>query len=188
MQLGMVGLGRMGANIVRRLQRAGHECVVYDHNADRSGRVGRRRRDRRVVARRSRAPSSTRRARCGSWSRPASRATSSTSSSRHSNRATSSSTAATASTATTSRARPHSSQRGIDYVDCGTSGGVWGLERGYCLMIGGPDDAFAHLDPIFRALAPGVDAAPRTPGRTGEPDARGARLSCTAGRPAPATS
>jgi 6-phosphogluconate dehydrogenase len=58
---------------------------------------------------------------------------------------------------------------GIRYVDCGTSGGVWGLERGYCLMIGGPDDAVAHLDPIFRALAPGVDTAPRTPGRTGEP-------------------
>ena len=59
---------------------------------------------------------------------------------------------------------------GIRYVDCGTSGGVWGLERGYCLMIGGPDDAVALLDPIFKALAPGVEAAPRTPGRTGEPD------------------
>ena len=59
---------------------------------------------------------------------------------------------------------------GIRYVDCGTSGGVWGLERGYCLMIGGPDDAVALLDPIFKALAPGVEAAPRTPGRTGQPD------------------
>jgi 6-phosphogluconate dehydrogenase len=59
---------------------------------------------------------------------------------------------------------------GIRYVDCGTSGGVWGLERGYCLMIGGPDDAVAHLDPLFRSLAPGVASAPRTPGRTGEPD------------------
>jgi 6-phosphogluconate dehydrogenase len=59
---------------------------------------------------------------------------------------------------------------GIRYVDCGTSGGVWGLERGYCLMIGGPADAVALLDPIFKALAPGVDAAPRTPGRTGVPD------------------
>jgi 6-phosphogluconate dehydrogenase len=58
--------------------------------------------------------------------------------------------------------------RGIHYVDCGTSGGTWGLERGYCLMIGGPDDAVAHLDPIFRVLAPGVERAPRTPGRIGQ--------------------
>ena len=56
---------------------------------------------------------------------------------------------------------------GIRYLDCGTSGGVWGLERGYCLMIGGPDDAVAYLDPLFRTLAPGVDAAARTPGREG---------------------
>ena len=58
---------------------------------------------------------------------------------------------------------------GIRYVDCGTSGGVWGRERGYCLMIGGPDDAVARLDPLFAALAPGVASAPRTPGREGEP-------------------
>jgi 6-phosphogluconate dehydrogenase len=57
------------------------------------------------------------------------------------------------------------SARGIQYVDVGTSGGVWGLERGYCLMIGGPASAVRHLDPIFRALAPGRDAASRTPGR-----------------------
>ena len=60
-------------------------------------------------------------------------------------------------------------QTGIRYLDCGTSGGVWGLERGYCLMIGGPDDAVALLDPLFKALAPGVDSAERTPGRTGSP-------------------
>ena len=58
---------------------------------------------------------------------------------------------------------------GIGYLDCGTSGGVWGLERGYCLMIGGPDDAVARLDPLFRALAPGLGATSRTPGREGEP-------------------
>ncbi len=61
--------------------------------------------------------------------------------------------------------------KGIHYLDVGTSGGVAGLERGYCLMIGGPVGAVERLDPILRALAPGVDAAPRTPGRTGEPDA-----------------
>src|SRR2546429_8289910 len=59
--------------------------------------------------------------------------------------------------------------KGIHYVDCGTSGGVWGLERGYCLMIGGEDDVVKHLDPIFRTIAPGVEAAPRTLGRAGEP-------------------
>src|SRR5204863_9549628 len=61
-------------------------------------------------------------------------------------------------------------ERGIDYIDCGTSGGAFGLERGYCLMIGGPDEAVQRLDPIFRTLAPGADSAPRTPGREGEPE------------------
>ncbi|MHB8205286.1 MAG: phosphogluconate dehydrogenase (NAD(+)-dependent, decarboxylating), partial [Desulfomonilaceae bacterium] len=56
-------------------------------------------------------------------------------------------------------------EHGIHYVDCGTSGGVWGLERGYCLMIGGEDDVVKRLDPVFAALAPGVDSAPRLPGR-----------------------
>jgi 6-phosphogluconate dehydrogenase len=60
-------------------------------------------------------------------------------------------------------------ERGIEYVDCGTSGGVFGLERGFCLMIGGPDDAVARLEPIFASLAPGVDAAERTRGREGAP-------------------
>jgi 6-phosphogluconate dehydrogenase len=61
------------------------------------------------------------------------------------------------------------SEHDLDYIDTGTSGGVWGLDRGYCLMIGGPDDAVARLDPIFASLAPGVDSAPRTPGRDGDP-------------------
>ena len=59
--------------------------------------------------------------------------------------------------------------KGIDYLDCGTSGGVWGLERGYCLMIGGADAAVERLDPLFKSLAPGVASAERTPGRTGDP-------------------
>jgi 6-phosphogluconate dehydrogenase len=58
---------------------------------------------------------------------------------------------------------------GIHYVDCGTSGGVYGLERGYCLMIGGEDKVVHHLEPIFKSIAPGVEAAVRTPGREGEP-------------------
>ncbi len=60
--------------------------------------------------------------------------------------------------------------KGIEYLDCGTSGGVWGLERGYCLMIGGPADGVARLEPLFKSLAPGVDSARRTPGRQGDPD------------------
>jgi 6-phosphogluconate dehydrogenase len=59
---------------------------------------------------------------------------------------------------------------GIHYLDVGTSGGVWGLERGYCLMIGGDTPQVEHLTPIFQAIAPGVEAAERTPGRTGDPD------------------
>jgi 6-phosphogluconate dehydrogenase len=60
-------------------------------------------------------------------------------------------------------------ERGIHYVDVGVSGGVWGLRRGYCLMVGGDDEAVGRLEPIFEALAPGVDAAARTPGREGDP-------------------
>jgi 6-phosphogluconate dehydrogenase len=59
--------------------------------------------------------------------------------------------------------------RGLHYVDVGTSGGIWGLERGYCLMIGGEAEVVARLEPIFRTIAPGVEAAPRTPGREGDP-------------------
>jgi 6-phosphogluconate dehydrogenase len=59
-------------------------------------------------------------------------------------------------------------ERDLDFVDCGTSGGVFGLERGYCLMIGGPDRAVERLDPVFASLAPGVESAERTPGRSGD--------------------
>jgi len=61
--------------------------------------------------------------------------------------------------------------KGIQYVDVGTSGGVWGLERGYCMMIGGPKSVVEHLDPIFKAIAPGIGDIPRTRGRAGEPGA-----------------
>jgi 6-phosphogluconate dehydrogenase len=63
----------------------------------------------------------------------------------------------------------HLAPKGIHYVDVGTSGGVFGLDRGFCLMIGGEDDVVAHLDPIFKTIAPGLDAAPRTPGLAGDP-------------------
>ncbi len=80
------------------------------------------------------------------------------------------------------------SAKGIDYVDVGTSGGVWGLERGYCMMIGGPDAAVQRLDPIFKTLAPGIGDIPRTAGRdTGRRHGR-ARAICTAVPAARATS
>ncbi len=78
-------------------------------------------------------------------------------------------------------------EKGIDFVDCGTSGGVFGLERGYCLMIGGPDGAVERLDPIFASLAPGVGSAERTPGRAATL-ARRRTATCTAARTAPGTS
>ncbi len=170
MQLGMIGLGRMGANIVRRLMRDGHTCVVYDVSPDASRRSSPKEQTgsdslddfvaKLDVPRRA-------------WIMvPAGEITESTvDGARVAPRApaTRSSTAATPTTATTSAARPSSPSRGIRYVDCGTSGGVFGLERGFCLMVGGPDDAFAELEPIFASLAPGVEAAERTPGRDGEP-------------------
>ena len=72
-------------------------------------------------------------------------------------------------TGTTSTGHDRFAGRGVHYVDVGTSGGVWGLERGYCLMIGGEQDVVARFAPIFSSLAPGVAAAPRTPGRSAEP-------------------
>ena len=75
--------------------------------------------------------------------------------------------------------------KGIHYVDCGTSGGVWGSERGYCLMVGGSKAAVERLDPIFGALAPGQGDIPRTPGRDGQPIPLGARLYPRRARPAP---
>jgi 6-phosphogluconate dehydrogenase len=164
MQVGMIGLGRMGADMVRRLMRGGHECVVFDRNAAqvealvREGASGApaveefvaRLVKPRVV-----------------WLM----------------------VPAAAVDAMITTVGPLLEQgdilidggnsyyrdavlrsgklqaRGILYLDVGTSGGVWGLERGYCLMIGGAKDAVERLDPLFAALAPGIGAAPRIPGR-----------------------
>ena len=189
MQLGMIGLGRMGANMVRRLQRGGHECVGYDVDPER------RRRPSPARARRARPtlddlvaalqPPRT----SGSWSRRRSSTPRSPRWRRSSSAATRSSTAATPGTATTSTAPRRSAEHGIDYVDVGTSGGIHGLERGYCLMIGG-DDA--------RRRAPGADlrhagaraSTPptRTPGREGDAARRPSGAGCTAARTAPGTS
>jgi 6-phosphogluconate dehydrogenase len=168
-ELGIVGLGRMGANIARRLMRDGHRCVVYDVNPDVVKELGGEGADG-----------------SGSLEELASKLTPP--------RAVWVMVPSGDITEKTVHEVAHQlehgdavidggnsyyrddirraavlGERGIDYIDCGTSGGVFGLDRGYCLMIGGPDAAVERLDPIFATLAPGVDSAPRTPGRNGDP-------------------
>ena len=170
MQLGMVGLGRMGAGIVRRLQRAGHHCVGYDLSPDAVESLAA---DGMVGASRSKTwPPSSTSPRAAWLMVPAGEITDKTidgARARCSRRATSSSTAETATTTTTSGTPQSSGRRASTIVDIGTSGGVWGLERGFCLMIGGEDEVVDRLGPIFAAIAPGVGATARTPGRTGDP-------------------
>jgi 6-phosphogluconate dehydrogenase len=164
MQLGMIGLGRMGANMVRRLMRAGHECVVYDRAPQ-------------AVAALT-AEGATGAASLGELVQKL-----------QPPRAVCLMVPAAFVEASIAELRPllaggdtlidggnshyHDdiarakalAEAGIHYVDMGTSGGVWGLERGYCLMIGGEDEPVQRLDPIFRALAPGRGALERTKGR-----------------------
>jgi 6-phosphogluconate dehydrogenase len=169
MQLGMIGLGRMGSNLVRRLLPAGHKCVVYDVNVDTvkelegEGATGTGSLEGLVAA--------LARPRAIWVMVPAGQITEQTVSALgermeagdviidggNSNYRDDIARAATL------------SQKGIHYVDVGTSGGVWGLERGYSLMIGGEEEVVEGLGPLFAAIAPGVQAAARTPGRTGEP-------------------
>jgi 6-phosphogluconate dehydrogenase len=168
MQLGMIGLGRMGAGLVRRLMRDGHDCVVYDVNETAvkdlagAGATG--------ASSLADFASKLTKPRAAWVMVPA---------------------AFTGQTVMQladefeaddiiidggnsyyrddmARAKELATKR-IHYVDVGTSGGVFGLERGFCLMIGGEQKVVQHLDPIFATIAPGVDAAPRTPGRTGKP-------------------
>jgi 6-phosphogluconate dehydrogenase len=169
MQLGMVGLGRMGAGIVRRLLKDGHRCVGYDVSPDAvkaleaDGAAGSSSLE--EFAAKLEKPRAA-------WVMvPAGDITSKTITAlsevleegdvvidggnthyvddiRHANEL---------------------REKGIHHVDVGTSGGVWGFERGFCLMIGGETEVVDRLSPIFASIAPGVDAAPRTPGRDGEP-------------------
>ena len=169
MQLGMIGLGRMGANIARRVADAGHECVVYDHNPDAVKAMAEEERTTGVFSLEELAEKMTT-PRVVWVMVPAGNIT----------------TSVIEELAKTLESGDividggnsyyrddlrHSkslSEKGIHLLDCGTSGGVWGRERGYCLMIGGDDYAFERAEPLFATIAPGVDAAPRTPGRTGE--------------------
>ncbi len=164
MQIAMVGLGRMGANMVRRLMRAGHECVVFDRSADavaaleKDGATG----------------SSSLEDMCSKMKTP---------------RAVWLMVPAGVVDSTVAELKPHLQkediiidggnsyyvddirrskevkQDGLHWVDVGTSGGVFGLDRGYCLMIGCDEWAFKYLEPIFKTLAPGMGSIERTPGR-----------------------
>ncbi|HRC61198.1 MAG: decarboxylating 6-phosphogluconate dehydrogenase [Propionivibrio sp.] len=166
MELGMIGLGRMGANLVRRLTKEGHVCVVYDVDPE--------------AVKQTEGPSiqgaASIEALLGKLTKP---------------RVVWIMVPAAVTGETVDKlaslmeagdiiidggnsyyrddlARAEALKpTGIHYVDCGTSGGVFGLERGYCLMIGGEKQIVRYLDPIFRSIAPGVGAAPRTPGREG---------------------
>ena len=164
MELGMIGLGRMGTNMVRRLLRAGHHCVVYDLNPDavealvKEGAVGSTSFE--DLARKLKVPRAI-------WLMVPAAVVDQTlkslipllegedavidggNSYYHDD----------------IRRSAELKPKGIHYVDAGTSGGVWGSERGYCLMIGGDDAVVQRIDPIFSALAPQMDSASRTPGR-----------------------
>ena len=164
MQLGMIGLGRMGANMVRRLLRGGHQCVVFDRNTEAV----------KALAEDGATASSSLDDFVDKLSSP---------------RAVWLMVPAAVVDKTIAdlvptldrgdilidggnsyyiddiRRAKELAGKGIHYVDVGTSGGVWGLERGYCMMIGGEDDVVKRLDPIFARLAPGAGDLPRTPGR-----------------------
>ena len=170
MQLGMIGLGRMGANMVRRLMKAGHDCVVYDVSPDSV----------KSLAGEGATGSESMADFVGKLEKP---------------RSIWLMVPAAVVDGTLDELVPlldegdavidggnsyyrddirrakRLAEDEINYVDVGTSGGVWGLDRGYCLMIGGPDEAVGRLDPIFATLAPGVESAGRTPGRSGDPSA-----------------
>jgi 6-phosphogluconate dehydrogenase len=168
MQLGMIGLGRMGANLVLRLMRGGHDCVVYDVNSaaveglEKEGAVGASSLDEFV--------SKLDRPRAAWIMVPAAFAgqTVKDLADRMESGDIIIDGGNTYYRDDIDRAR-ELIPKGLHYVDVGTSGGVFGLERGFCLMIGGDTDVVSRLEPIFRTIAPGVDAAPRTAGRKGEP-------------------
>jgi 6-phosphogluconate dehydrogenase len=169
MQLGMVGLGRMGANIVRRLMRDGHDCVVYDVSAvtvkslASEGATGAADLDEFVAK--------LERPRAAWVMVPAGEITEGAVTDLAERMDGGDAIIDGGNTYYHDDIRRAAAlrEKGIDYLDCGTSGGVFGLERGFCLMIGGPDEAYERLEPIFATLAPGSDAAARTPGRDGDP-------------------
>jgi 6-phosphogluconate dehydrogenase len=164
MQIAMIGLGRMGANMVRRLIRGGHQCVVFDMSPKAIADLTR---DKAVGAssladlvRKLDKPRAV-------WLMvPAGVVDESIAGlAPHLESGDILIDGGNSYYVDDIRRARELASHGIHYVDVGTSGGVWGLERGYCMMIGGPDAAVQHLDPIFKTLAPGAGEIPRTPGR-----------------------
>src|SRR5712692_3900103 len=156
MQLGMIGLGRMGANMVRRLMRGGHECVVFDLSPDNvkqlagEGATGSSSVDDFI--------SKLTKPRAVWIMVPAGNATEKTVDDLAAKMEAGDTIIDGGNSYFKDDARRSIAlrEKQINYVDVGTSGGVWGLERGYCMMIGGPAEAVRRLDPIFKTLAPGV--------------------------------
>jgi 6-phosphogluconate dehydrogenase len=165
MQLGMVGLGRMGSNMTRRLLRGGHQLVVSDLSADAvkqlagEGAAGSNSLEDLV--------SKLKPPRAAWVMVPAGDPTEQTVQKlgQHMQAGDVIIDGGNSYFKDDVRRAKEFKNKGIDYVDVGTSGGVWGLERGYCMMIGGPKEAVQRLDPIFKTLAPGRGDIPRTPGR-----------------------
>ncbi len=173
MQIAVIGLGRMGGNIVRRLERNGHSCVVYDKNSKAvddlvsTGSTGAASLDE-VIAKLTDTPKAI-------WVMlPAGHITQDTVEHLGSKLSKGDIIIDGGNSYykdDIKRAKVLS-EKGIRYIDVGTSGGVWGLDRGYCMMIGGDKDAVDHLDPIFKTLAPGRGDIPRTRNRENIPDQR----------------
>jgi 6-phosphogluconate dehydrogenase len=178
MQIGMIGLGRMGGNMVRRLMKGGHACVVYDRGTDvvasfaKEGATPARSLEELV--------SKLQKPRAVWIMVPAGGPTESTVQS----------LAGVLEAGDTIidggnsffkddvRRAKEVAKKGIHYVDAGTSGGVWGAERGYCLMVGGPKEAVTRIEPVLRTLAPGKGDIPATPGRDGTSTAEQGYLHC----------
>src|SRR5579862_854805 len=167
MQIGVIGLGRMGGNITRRLMQNGHQAVVYDHDAkavatlSQAGATGATGLDKLVQE--LRAPRAV-------WVMlPAGKITEDVivELGRLLDAGDVVIDGGNTFWKDDIRRAKALKERNIHHVDVGTSGGVWGLERGYCMMIGGAKDIVERLDPIFKAMAPGVGNVPRTPGRNG---------------------
>jgi 6-phosphogluconate dehydrogenase len=165
MQLAMIGLGRMGGNMVRRLMMAGHECVVYDRdpkNVDKLVKEGAS-----GASSLSDLVSKLRPPRPAWVMVPAGSPTEETVNELASHMSQGDIVIDGGNSYFKDDVRRAAALRtkGVRYVDVGTSGGVWGLDRGYCLMLGGEKEVIEHLDPIWSALAPGRGDIPRTPGR-----------------------